>query len=267
VNSTPKPSDSILFPLSVLDRAIADVVAVMPQPAKWPAFNSLRHLNRAWKLRGIDEDMALFRAITAEEEASSALFLSLKRRGYRGADMLKRTRHDHKSAVVPFMKAIAHTMSSYAASVAEMQLHLDPEYKPPRLVFRFRFVDPKSGKQLWGYPQPPLNFLSSRKSLEQQFVEEFREGVEAIVNSSSAKDLIAFVKDRADFRNRILYAKDHGYIDISFDFDRMFSEYQKNVFMVLKAYLMIDPYREKQQFVQQALDAFLLHLKSIPRDE
>src|SRR4030042_2912383 len=96
-------SDSIEFPLIEFDKAIIDIVPFMPAPPQWAAFNALRHLDKAWRLRATDTEMSMFRAITAEEEVATALFLSLKRRHYVGANRLKHRDHVHKNAVIPFV--------------------------------------------------------------------------------------------------------------------------------------------------------------------
>lgn len=83
-------SDSICFELDDFDRAIVDdLIPNSHAPGMWAAFNAIKHTNRAWKLRAVDPAMAAFRAITAEEEAAIALFKSLRRLGYPGADKLK----------------------------------------------------------------------------------------------------------------------------------------------------------------------------------
>ena len=52
------------------------------------ARSAVRHLSRAWRLRDLDLGMALFRCLTAEEEAATAVFLALKSRQYEGASRL-----------------------------------------------------------------------------------------------------------------------------------------------------------------------------------
>jgi hypothetical protein len=44
------------------------------------AANAFRTLRRAWKIAEIDPEIALFLAITAEEEAATALMVSLQSR-------------------------------------------------------------------------------------------------------------------------------------------------------------------------------------------
>ncbi|MCB1605317.1 MAG: hypothetical protein KDI59_11755, partial [Xanthomonadales bacterium] len=49
------------------------------------ARNAINHLEKAWVIRDIDIEMAVFRGITAEEEAASAVFHCLKNHRYSNA--------------------------------------------------------------------------------------------------------------------------------------------------------------------------------------
>lgn len=106
-NALPRPSKSLIFQVSDFDREVADVVSTIPPPARWSGFNAIRHLNKAWRLREDDREMAMFRAITAEEEAATAIFHSLQRLRYPGASGLNPRNHIHKNALAPFLHAVA----------------------------------------------------------------------------------------------------------------------------------------------------------------
>ena len=56
--------------------------------ARQSAFHAFEHLDKAERIAELDPEMAVFRAITAEEEAATAVFFSLKQRGY---DRAKKT--------------------------------------------------------------------------------------------------------------------------------------------------------------------------------
>ena len=260
-------ADGILFAISDFDRRIANAVLKMPAPPKWAAVNAIRHLNGAWKLREFDPAMAALRAITAEEEAASALIQSLKRRRYDGARRLKHTNHVHKHAVVPFFEAIMRVLSDYVRDEEQAQLYLDVSADPPKLLFRFRHRDPATDQIYWVYPKPPLNGSATRLVTGRPAkLEDFSAGVDAVLQRTNAKDMLAYVRERVEERNRTLYASDKGLFQISFDADKMFAFYRKHVFSILRVYLMIDPYPKKQLFVQQCLAAFLQHLNALPNE-
>jgi hypothetical protein len=263
-----KPSTSLVFTADALDMSIADVIPAMPPPAKWPAFNAIRHLNRAWKLVGTDDEMATLRAITAEEEAATALFLSLKRHGYDGANLLKPRDHVHKNAVFPFLVAMGRAMERFADQFPQSQFYLDTSEDPPRLLFRFHHEDPRTEEAFWAYPQPPLNFsVASGKVNEEPRPEDFASGITELLADVSAKSILEYLRKRANDRNLILYAASAGYYAIQGSIEEGLKYYQRNVFVILRAYLMVDPYNRKQLFVQQALTAFLRTLKALPSQE
>jgi len=107
-----RPSDSIEFSVNLIEKEIADIVPQIKGAGKWRAFNAILHLNKAWKIKGIDNEMSAFRAITAEEEAATAVFLSLKLRKYENSDKLKPMDHSHKSAFATFVMSSGKTLIS-----------------------------------------------------------------------------------------------------------------------------------------------------------
>lgn len=174
-----KPSDTIQFPMVELDRRIVDLIPAMPIPAKWPAFNSICHLNGAWKIKEIDPQMALFRAITAEEEAATALFLSLKRLGYDGAENLKKHNHVHKNAVIPVFDAITRVIAKVGSHMPPTEIFLDTNTKPHQLAIRFKHIHPLTGENLHAHPQPPLHFsITGGPSDGEMRREDFSAGID-----------------------------------------------------------------------------------------
>lgn len=67
-------------------------------------------------------------------------------------------------------------------------------------------------------------------------------------------------------RNQILYASSEGIPTIADPIDGYILKRRDVIFTNLIIYLLIDPYKEKQLFVQQALSAFLKMLRLIPED-
>jgi len=262
-----KPSDSILFPLSELNKGIADAIPQMPTPPRWPAFQAMNHLNRAWKIREIDPEMAIFRSITAEEEAATALFLSIKRRGYDGADKLNKRKHVQKNALIPFFSAVSRVFVKVKDQMPDFEFNLDCNKTPPLLLIRFRHENPITGQVLWAYPQPPLNFTFKGGFEESAMkTEDFTAGVKELISQANVTNIIDYIRNRANQRNQILYASQEGYPLVTGDIEKVLAQYQKNVFSILRVYFFVDPYPEKQLFVQQAIYAFLKMLNLIPME-
>jgi hypothetical protein len=267
-NVEAKPSDTILFPISEMDRGIVDLIPKMPTPPRWPAFQAVRHLNRAWKLRDIDPEMAIFRSITAEEEAATALFLSLKRRGYVGSEKIDQRSHIHKNAVIPFFSAITRVVTKVRHQMPRTQLLLDCNNTPPLLKIQLTLPDPLTGQRVFAYPHPPLHFsLLGGPAENDMKTEDFTSGLDEIVETSSVKSIVEYIRTRANQRNQLLYACAEGYPTVSPDgIENALALYQRDVFIILRIYLFIDPYPEKQLFAQQALYAFLKTLKLLPKN-
>ena len=111
VESPKTPADTIPFPLSPGERVLANTIPTANLPGMWAAFNALRHLTRAWMIRELDPQMAVFRSITAEEESASAVFRAVKRLGYSGSRYLNPRNHVHKNALFPFCVAVYRTIA------------------------------------------------------------------------------------------------------------------------------------------------------------
>ena len=84
-----------------------------------------RNMIRASKLKGIDPEMAAFRALTAEEEAASALIHSLKWHRYKLSEQLKPRDHIQKAAVYPFFLAVEGLLARGVPREADPQLEID----------------------------------------------------------------------------------------------------------------------------------------------
>jgi len=100
-------SDDFAFPMNNVERyLVGTLIPAAPAQGKWAALSAVRHLDRAWRLKKKDPEMAAFRAITSEEESATALFHALKRRKYVGAEKLGPRDHVQKNAVAPFLDAV-----------------------------------------------------------------------------------------------------------------------------------------------------------------
>jgi hypothetical protein len=80
------------------------------------ARNSMHHLERAFKIKDVDPEMAVFRSITAEEEAATAIFIALKEKHYNNADKIQYKKHPYKQALGPFIRAIGKFSSNISNS-------------------------------------------------------------------------------------------------------------------------------------------------------
>ena len=190
--------------------------------------------------------MAGFRGITGEEESVSAIFHALKRRRYDGADKLKPRNHVHKAALYPFLIAVSQALQLIADSELEPKLELKEE--DGRRRFRTRVTVKKpSGDPLWAYPDPPLHYTL----MLNHKLHDFSEELARLANERNTKDMITAIRRAANLRNQILYASQEGIPSLAEPLEKYLLKRRDVIFLNLIIYLMIDPYKEKQLFVQQ----------------
>ena len=227
---------------------IQRLVEATPAPGQHAARSALHHLDMALAIKSIDKEMAAFRALTGEEESVRAIFLALQRRRYDDADRLNWKRHDHKAAVYPFFEAVSAFLHSWSELAG-----LDPriELRGSKFLVSVKVLR-AGGKELRARPSPPLEFGVQLDDSPPDFKEE----LDRVVAARNLRSFKKHNKDRANLRNRILYASQEGIPHVD-ELRRFIERRQEIVLINLIVYLMIDPYPEKQQFVQQALTAFL----------
>ena len=222
------------------------------------ARNAVSHLEAAWKIKNIDPEMAVFRTITAEEEAATAIFIALKEKGYENAHKIKFKSHPYKQAVSPFVAAI----SKFIADVAKWQnfpfgknyrLSVEGEGKDRKLILSFYLADGLVT------PIPPLGFQIALNEKPYYFEKELLE----ITSGQSRADIIKHVQNMANLRNSLLYARPEGLPKIRGKIDGHLEKRRRTVMTFLRIFSLIYPYREKALFVEQALKAYLLMMGEI----
>jgi hypothetical protein len=230
--------------------------------SKHAARSSLRHLERAWKLAAEMPELAIFSAITAEEESATALFHALKKHNYKGSSLLNIKSHLHKTALHPFFLAIWKILEDFK-NIYDPKLEFNSDLSPngtELLRLRFSVPDPINK---WAYPLPPLEFTISINGSIHKFEPELSQ-LATEKNSSSA---LKYVRKLSNRRNQVLYASAKG-IPHALENIEPFLIYRRSVvFSHLMVLLLIDPYPQQQIFVQQALNAFLDMLQIMPDEQ
>lgn len=223
------------------------------------AFRSaLNHLDKAEALFGIDQEMCVFRAVTAEEEAATGIMLGLKERGYKLSNKLKHRDHVHKSALFPFINIIHLAfVNIHQGQDVNVGLKIIKE-DGARYLRIFRYI---SLIDKYAFPIPPLNFEVNVNGSPISFDKE----IDEYLDDKRADDIVKYVKHLANLRNKLLYASSEGYPNI--EIKRGFVETKREkVMIMLKTYLLIQPYKEHQIFVQKSVYCFLKMLKIIDQE-
>lgn len=261
------PADTVVFPLAPVERVIVDTVPTAQPPGMWAAFNAVRHLNRAWMIREADPVMAIFRSITAEEESASAVYRAMQRLGYPGSKYLNPRNHVHKNALFPFCAAVYRTLTELPTGPVDTSTYFDRSLSPARVKVRVTITHPETGEVLCFEPTEPLHFnISETDANGAEHPADFGRHLQAMAAANKFTSIIDYLRDRANLRNRLLYAAEAGYPSISGDTNEELVRYQKRTFANLGVFLAIDQYPSHQSFAQQALQAFLAFLPKIPKN-
>ncbi len=204
--------------------------------------------------------MALFRAITAEEEAATAIFLTLKKYHYPHAQLLKHRDHAHKAALYPFLSAVSQVLEAF--EFVSPQLTINPNATPPKIMVRLDANKlhhaPPGTPQYFVEPVPPLNWALTREDGE---VWDFAGELVKVAEKGGFSKIIDLVKEEANTRNRLLYATDNGIPTVEIG-EGLLAKRRVRVFVMLTLYLLIDQTPQPQTFVVQCLQAFLkIHTK------
>ncbi len=222
------------------------------------ARNAISHLECAWKIKDIDPEIAIFRAITAEEEAATAIFIALKEKGYENADKIKFKKHPYKQALAPFITGISKFMADVARQPnfplgKKYQLSIEGEGKNKRLILSFYLQDKLA------QPIPPLHFSIMMNGKPYYFEKELLE----ISSGKNRDDIVKYIDDLTKLRNSLLYARPEGIPKITGQIAGHLEKRRRTVMTFLRIYSLIYPYKEKALFVEQAVKAYLLMMGEI----
>lgn len=239
--------------LQELDKYCIELLESAPNRQSKHCFRSaLNHLERAETLFPIDSSMAAFRCFTAEEEAASGLMYCLRDKRYRNSEKLNPRNHVQKNAVIQFFSILCQFVEDHFQQFGvEVYLSVVENEDNKSLAFEAN-MDMGDGPTRF-IPEPPLNFRLIHE--DKRF--SYNEQIEKLKNSKEVGEIADLLKQVANQRNLLLYANQQGYpseIEVE---DKFYPAYQKRVLTLLRTYLMIVPYEVHQQFVQDALDAFL----------
>ena len=228
--------------------------------------NSISHLEKAWKIKDIDTEMAIFRAITAEEEAASALFNCLKNNQYKNSSKLLFNQHTYKLGLYPFLQGINIFLNDSMSITPFENFYLHHTKQSGRKAIELMFKI--KGSKMNTSPKPPLHFTISNADSNE--VITFESNFDELVKGQNYSDALRYIKDIANERNRVLYANTSGRPKVTGDIEGFLNNQKKKVMVILTILLMVDPWEKTEgssHFVQQALDSFLLLLKRINAED
>lgn len=242
--------------LTGFDRNCVALVDDAPNQRSRHCFRSaLKHLELAEALVAVDPAMAIFRGITAEEEAASGLMFCLQELGYQNSKKLNPRNHVHKSAMIPFFRVLGSFFEeTIGANGLKPALHIKIDNGTRRLTVAIPMQ--VNGSAINAYPIPPLNFSVKSEGRSPSY----RRQIERHAQSEGFTNMTSYVKREANLRNELLYASPAGYPTVNEVNPKFLAIKQSHVLALMRAYLFVFPYPDHQLFVQDALDAFLVML-------
>jgi hypothetical protein len=250
-------------PFTVFQQScIALLSASPPTHARHCLRSALYHLERAEAICEIDPAMAVFRSITAEEEAASGVMRCLQELSYPNAEALNPHDHVHKHAVFPFMQIlelfIGQTLSSHFKRIT---LHIQQTGEARRLTLAMNLT--VAGVAQLAYPIPPLNFSLLNPDTGES--PDYTHQINQLVAAKGKATIKTFLKAEANVRNQVLYADPTGYPTIPSLDPGFLEERRKRVLAMMNIYLLVSPYSEHQPFVSQAIASFVNLVKQLRR--
>lgn len=241
-------------------KRLLELVKQTQKPINKIAENALRHIDMAEKIKNIDPNMAALRMITAEEEAARAIILSLQSIKYAGADRLKPRDHVHKFGIFPFLSAIKLAFKDFGDKFKVRIVIM--EFMGKEIV-RLGLTKIDGNKDEVIFSVPPLEFSISSGTTSKPY--DFEEGLKLFAARKNVKGIKTFIELEAKFRQVLLYATDEGIAQINSS-DKVFELRKNRAIIMVCIYLMIEPYSEKQSFVQNCLLQYLKILDILPED-
>ncbi|AAO10891.1 hypothetical protein VV1_2535 [Vibrio vulnificus CMCP6] len=194
-------------------------------------------------------EVSAFLAITAEEEAATALFLALKNKKYNRAKELNKKRHQHKGGVYPFLSLLKETILALKEGPT---YELIIEEGPKASLLKLRHIIFIDGEYRYFYPDPPLNLFSLDSMGKAQ---DYFEGVKSIAVERGILSIRDHIEKVANIRNTILYASDSSLPNVS-NVEEMLSRHIGAALIIQMIYLLVVQ-NKKQNLVEQCLDVFL----------
>lgn len=254
-----KSAYSVAFPIeNDVDKGILKILQYLKNyKKKWAALNAINHMHYAWLIKEIDPNMAAFRMLTAEEEAATAVILSVKALNYSNAKMLNETNHQHKNSLIPLIEIMSQRFVEDKNNLPEIKLFISSHEKPEKakLGIRAHMMHPESNKLMWANFDLPLDFEINFSETSGKY--DFAKEIEKIKEMKNVKKIYRSIEERANIRNNILYANEESINKSVFDLESMIRAYRRNVFILLRTFLLIEQYPVKQKFVQQGIDILL----------
>lgn len=225
----------------------------LPSAVRYRLENSLDHFSKAFKILDIDRAMASFRAITGEEEATTALMRAIQLRQYPGAKSFNARNHIHKAAVGACIAAIGLDMRQ---TLQRFQLTF--KYDVPRIdisvpLSTLGVVTPE-GEDYFLQPVEPLSIVHAKPGKERSNL--FEDNLVNIAEETNFESIRKLVASQANARNTLLYAGDSSLPVSRASVNDLWVRKDRAMLALILATMVLQS-KDHQPLVCDAIDAFL----------
>ena len=245
----------ISLEVTKLEHQILEAVKLLTGDVLHAATTSILHLSRAYRLLEEMPDLAVFLAITAEEESATAVFKLLKRMGYRDAKKLKPKSHLHKAAL--------HTFTQWMAVELRQKDQAPPhdfifstenskDGKTSQLRLRFKLELKGLDEPIAALPHPPLGFTYKGPNGEPI---DYPKRIREIALDKGISDIHSKFVSLSNLRNKLLYASPTSPPGVN-GAEHALKIYRTATMQNLMLILLIEPY-DIQELVQEAIYTFI----------
>lgn len=242
------------YPFSEWQLKLQEAILNLKGRPRHCAVHAFRGLKRAWLIAPIDPEMAYFRALTAEEEAATALIFALKHRRYPGADKIDYNYHPHKAGIAPFLGAIETVFAE--AKFPAFTYKLDYESTPPRLDVRIPSEKLGMPAGYFAELDEPLNGFFQNQTDKKPTLNIFDGAMNKFAEIKGEKSVIKAIQQEANIRNRLLYASDDGIPHVK-NVDDVLRVKGRPITAMLTLTIAILQTRKHQLLVPQAIEEYL----------
>jgi hypothetical protein len=230
---TVPPPDPAMF-ADLIGKEFFDYIwKTAPRKVATRVAKALDHFYKGAPLEGIDDEMGAIRLIAAEEELVVAIFEWLKLNADKMPqhdDFVKRYKnHQVKLAFYPILSQF-HSALGYAISegmtLDGLEEHIHWTVKPVLSENKVLLqISDKDGKEI--IRQNPLAIKVSREDLsDEEVIDELFKNFEKVLQVQQNMTVRQFISIRADYRNKLLYADDAGYLGMEDDLKDMIEDFK-----------------------------------------
>lgn len=196
------------------------IFEVAPRKVSSRVAKAADHINKAQRLIDVDDEMGFIRLIAAEEELVVAIFEQLKLNAPRmpeHSDFIKKYKNHYvKLAFPPVLICLARIFENifsdgvYLEGLEGLKWTANIVRKNDRVMLR---IFPETRKEFFDINPLDLQLNGGTDDGRVSDTELFLE-FSKFIRERTGMTVKGFVTDRADFRNKILYAEDAGFVTL-----------------------------------------------------